>query len=96
MYTSLACLLAFVVICRKVKYKIQNKNMQSVSQRIAGNMNATYMHPAHVPPTLAPSPAMPPSDSHNPTIAQMMQQAAERDERMTTLLEHISKSLSEE
>ena len=76
-------------------------NMQSVSQRIAGNMNATYMHPAHVPPThvpptLAPSPTMPPSDSHNPTIAQMMQQAAERDERMTTLLEHISKSLSEE
>ena len=24
LYTSLACLLAFVVICRKVKYKIQN------------------------------------------------------------------------
>ena len=76
--------------------------MQSVSQRIAGNMNAAYMHPAHVPPTLVPSPVnvpVPHGGSNDPILAQMMQmqeRAQKFEERMTTLLEHISKPLSEE
>ena len=87
-------------------------NMQSVSQRIrlppiAGNMAATYMHPAHVPSTLVPSSTttapVPLGDSNNPILVQLIEsqkraeeRAQQSEERMTTLLEQISKSLSEE